>query len=716
MRSLLYSLLSLATVATTFAAEVPAETSASKSKDEASELKPDTIFNGVTVPAMRELEGDSLDQDISHGNWVVEFFSPYCGHCKRFAPTLQTLYEFYYTSKPIATKQENDEDSLNSFTRYYDFKFAKINCVAYSDACTAKGVTSYPTVVYFKDGKEVKKEIGDNDLAYMSKWMEEILESIRPGTRTKGGPKLPKVGAHSVETGPETQDEAKEKEEAVLSTTSPSSTEPAEPSWVEIARVTATPNPIGVSEQLTAEKFQKLVTNTLDPWFVKFYAPWCHHCQALQPNWAQMAREMKGKLNIGEVNCDVEKRLCKDAHVQGYPTLLFFRGGERVEYNGLRGIGDLLDFAEKSVDTASGVPDVDLESFKKLEETEEVIFVYLYDHATTTEDFQALERLTLSMIGHAKLVKTKDPKMSERFKISTWPRLAVSRDGKPSYYPPIAPKDMRDSRKILSWMKSVWLPIVPELTSSNAREIMDGKIVVLAILSRERRQQFDDARRELKNAALEWIDKQIHQFQLERQELRDAKELRIEEAEDRNDQRALRAAKGIRINTDELERKQVGFAWVDGVFWERWIRTTYGIDVKDGEKVIINDEDVGFLLPLKNCNSRLIIMQNHRYWDTTITGEPIRPSRTYILETISKVISNPPKIPSKSSTGTIESFFRNTRQFIGHHPWLSLGMAIGFVLAALLGRSRMRRRTVGYFHLEGKESLLGGMNGVGKKD
>jgi protein disulfide-isomerase len=44
---------------------------------------------------------------------------------------------------------------------------------------------------------------------------------------------------------------------------------------------------------------------------------------------------------------------------------------------------------------------------------------------------------------------------------------------------------------------------------------------------------------------------------------------------------------------DKSEQKEVGFAWVDGVFWERWIRTTYGIEVaKDGEKVVINDEDV----------------------------------------------------------------------------------------------------------------------------
>jgi hypothetical protein len=39
-------------------------------------------------------------------------------------------------------------------------------------------------------------------------------------------------------------------------------------------------------------------------------------------------------------------------------------------------------------------------------------------------------------------------------------------------------------------------------------------------------------------------------------------------------------------------RREVAFAWVDGVAWQRWIRTTYGIDVKDGERVIINDQDV----------------------------------------------------------------------------------------------------------------------------
>lgn len=515
-----------------------------------------------------------------------------------FKPTYQTAYEFYYTSKPIAS-QDDKGDSLNSFTRFYDFKFAKVDCMAFADLCAAQKIESYPSLIYFKNGKEVQREKGSKEMADLSTWIEQLLEAIRPGSRKEGGPKLPKPGAKSVETGPDTKEEVKEQEkkedehkQAVSSIAKASKTAPAK---IPKPTPTAVYNPSGVVEVLDTEKFEKLVTKTTEPWFIKFYAPWCHHCQELAPTWESMARQMRGKLNVGQVNCDVERKLCKDAKVRGYPTMLFFRGDEHIEYDGLRGLGDLLDYADKAVAVGAGVPDVRADQFKKMEETDEVIFTYFYDHATTSEDFQVLNRLTLNLVGKGKLVQTDDPELIKRFKISTFPRLIVSRDGKATEYPPTTPKEMRDTKNIMSWMKSVWLPLVPELTSSNARDIMDGKIVVLGILGREL-PEFKTLKREMKTAALEWIDKQETAFKLERQELRDAKQLRIEEAQDKGDERALRDAKMIRIDMDERERTQVGFAWVDGIFWERWIKTTYGVSVKEGgERVIINDEAVSLL-------------------------------------------------------------------------------------------------------------------------
>ncbi|PNS14649.1 hypothetical protein CAC42_1671 [Sphaceloma murrayae] len=636
-------------------------------------IKPST-FNGQEVPALKDIDGEKLDTLIAKGYWLVEFYSPYCHHCKAFAPTLHTLYELYYTS-PVPSPEDSDAPR-NSFTSYYDFHFGRVDCVAFGSACQAHEVGSFPTVLVLKDGKMVKKSVGAKSLKEMSEWLEEILQTIKPDSRPKKGLPLPKVGADHVDyesaDGPKKNEVESELDEEVSKGDKAGSKK--DKSKPKAPKPKAELNPNGRSTPLTAEDFQSKVTTTRDPWFIKFYTKWCPHCQALAPTWHSMARDMKGKLNIGEVDCEVEKRLCKDVHVQGYPTLLYFQGGERIEYSGLRGLGDLLNFASKAVSAGEGVKDVTASEFAEMEKTEEVIFLYMYDHATTSEDFEALERLLLSLIGRARLVKSKDAKLYKRFKISTWPRLLVSRDGKPSYYTPLSPRDMRDFRKVLGWMRSVWQPIVPEVTAANAKEIMANKLVVLGILSRERADEFVIAKREIKNAALEWIDKQTQAFQLERQELRDAKQLRIEEAEDRNDQRALRNAKSIRINMEDIERKEVAFAWVDGVFWERWIRTTYGISVKDGERVVVNDEE------------------NHRYWDTTITGNPIVPSRTSILETLPKIVASPPKISPKSTASFFGHIYFTLRHAFASHPVLSTA-ALLILLAVLAVYARSARRS-----------------------
>ncbi|KAH0497078.1 hypothetical protein TgHK011_004412 [Trichoderma gracile] len=649
-------------------------------EDEAENAPAPTYFDSVMVPPLTELTPDNFEKEASKTKWLlVKHYSPYCHHCISYAPTFQTTYEFYYTSKP-----EGAGDT--SFTDFYDFKFAAVNCIAYSDLCVENGVKLYPTTILYENGKEVKTVTGGQNITFLSGLIEEALEKSKPGSRPKSLA-LPQPGD-------------KERPKSESETTSRSAIEEKKPK-----KPVATPNEDGVSVSLTAENFQRLVTMTQDPWFIKFYAPWCPHCQDMAPTWEQLAKSMKGKLNIGEVNCDKESRLCKDVGARAFPTILFFKGGERSEYEGLRGLGDFIKYAENAVDLASGVPDVDLAAFKALEQKEDVIFVYFYDHATTSEDFNALERLPLSLIGHAKLVKTKDPAMYERFKITTWPRFMVSREGRPTYYPPLTPNAMRDTHQVLDWMRSVWLPLVPELLVTNARQIMDNKIVVLGVLNRDDQESFQGALREMKSAANEWMDRQIQEFQLERKKLRDAKQMRIEEAEDRDDERALRAAKAIHIDMNNSGRREVAFAWVDGVAWQRWIRTTYGIDVKDGERVIINDQD------------------SRKYWDSTVTGNYILVSRTSILETLDKVVYTPQALKPKLTISSFEKIFFDIRVSFTEHPYLTLGCIVGIafgVFSWLRGRSRRGR---GHFRLEDsisirdfKDGFLGGSNGNTKAD
>ncbi|KAL4745255.1 hypothetical protein BDW72DRAFT_186953 [Aspergillus terricola var. indicus] len=726
---LTWSLLSLFSIPT-FAAPSDGTISAQRLVKRAdSDGSSPTLFNGVEVPPMKELTPENFAETIKDGYWFIKQYSPACPHCIAIAPTWQTLYEFYYTSNPLsaASTKQSDSRSLNSFEGFYNFHFAAMNCLAYGDLCKKLEIGGYPTFSLYHDGKQVEQYEGKKTLEAFSEYIEEKLEAIKPGSRPAKGLKLPEPGDKGVDTranpdtaaskdkDPEAGVKAGEKhnEKAAQQAAEMALENPTNervPTSKSKQKAKAPVNPQGISVPLTAESFQKLVTPSDEPWFIKFYAPWCHHCQALAPNWAQMAKEMQHTLNIGEVNCEVERRLCKDARVTAFPTMYFFRGTEKVEYNGLRGLGDLVSYAKKAVEIRNGVQDVDAESFKALEETEDVIFLYFYDHATVSEDFEALERLALPLIGHAKLVKTDSAALAERFRISTWPRLLVSRSGRANYYNPIAPRDMRDIRQILNWMQTVWLPIVPELTASNARDLMDGKFVVLGILSRSRANEFVEAKRELKNAALEWMDKQVQLFQLERQELRDAKQLRIEEAEDRNDQRALRAAKNMHVSIREDDKKQVRFAWVDGDFWERWLRTTYGIDVGKGERVIINDQD------------------NRRYWDTASSGASIMASRTSILETIPLVIANPPKLTPKSTIGTFESIFFVSHAFITGHPILFVILLILSIAGVTyVARGRAHKRGVrggilgiagnagGFLQLDGKEGLLNG-GSTGKVD
>jgi protein disulfide-isomerase len=221
------------------------------------------------------------------------------------------------TSNPLPESKSKPEpgsdSSLNSFTKYYDFHFASLDCVAFADKCKALGIKAFPTMALYRNGEQFDVFKGKKTMEGLSEYVEQALERIKPGSRPRGKIALPKPEAKEgklvvlpSESG--TEGSGGDKPAAVPETPSASKTKPED-------KPRAPANPHGTSVPLSAESFLRLVTATQDPWFIKFYAPWCSHCQALAPAWHQMAKEMKDKLNIGEVNCELEKRLCKDARV-----------------------------------------------------------------------------------------------------------------------------------------------------------------------------------------------------------------------------------------------------------------------------------------------------------------------------------------------------------------------------------------------------------------
>ena len=72
--------------------------------------------------------------------------------------------------------------------------------------------------------------------------------------------------------------------------------------------------------------FESRIITTENPWFIKFFAPWCPHCQHMADEWEQLHEKHMDHLNVGSVDCttDAGKGLCKAFNIRGFPTLIYF--------------------------------------------------------------------------------------------------------------------------------------------------------------------------------------------------------------------------------------------------------------------------------------------------------------------------------------------------------------------------------------------------------
>jgi len=106
--------------------------------------------------------------------------------------------------------------------------------------------------------------------------------------------------------------------------------------------------------ELSGDNFDRLVfrpTNRAS--FIKFYAPWCQHCQKLAPDWKAVEKkhELKSNILVGSVDCsdgpEGRNPLCDKYRAMSLPTLMFFHPPSRLgsTYEGNKTKADLLAFA-----------------------------------------------------------------------------------------------------------------------------------------------------------------------------------------------------------------------------------------------------------------------------------------------------------------------------------------------------------------------------------
>eukprot|EP00584_Thalassiosira_punctigera_P009036 CAMPEP_0172529854 /NCGR_PEP_ID=MMETSP1067-20121228/3809_1 /TAXON_ID=265564 ORGANISM="Thalassiosira punctigera, Strain Tpunct2005C2" /NCGR_SAMPLE_ID=MMETSP1067 /ASSEMBLY_ACC=CAM_ASM_000444 /LENGTH=337 /DNA_ID=CAMNT_0013313977 /DNA_START=29 /DNA_END=1042 /DNA_ORIENTATION=+ len=91
---------------------------------------------------------------------------------------------------------------------------------------------------------------------------------------------------------------------------------------------------------------------------LKFFAPWCHHCQEMKPDWDRLERTYSGNagLLVAEVDCTGHGfSLCTEYEVRSYPAIKYGDPTDLRHYAGKRDFDSLKKFADENVVPACGV-------------------------------------------------------------------------------------------------------------------------------------------------------------------------------------------------------------------------------------------------------------------------------------------------------------------------------------------------------------------------
>lgn len=147
----------------------------------------------------------------------------------------------------------------------------------------------FPTIKFFGNDKSKPQDFnGGRDADSIRKWaLDQTVNQVN--SRTKSGKSKSSSSSSSSSSGP-----ASDKDVKVLSDAT----------------------------------FDGAVLKSKDIWMVEFYAPWCGHCKALEPEWNEAARTLKGKVKLAKVDATENQALAQRFGIQGYPTILYWNYGE----------------------------------------------------------------------------------------------------------------------------------------------------------------------------------------------------------------------------------------------------------------------------------------------------------------------------------------------------------------------------------------------------
>jgi thioredoxin domain-containing protein 5 len=213
-----------------------------------------------------KLTDATFDEKTKTGIWVVKFFAPWCGHCKKLAPEWETY----------------------AILANHIYNVAEVDCTIEKELANRFSIRGYPTIKMFEDGKFIADVNTQRTCRDFIMFIERTAKADVRG----------KVGLHRKQT---TDDQPLSSSEI--------KTKPS-PGVVKLDE----------TEFLTA-------TNT-GHWLVKFSGQPCNEkpCEVLTKIWENLGSISKAvvnpKFSVAEVDCSKSKSTCDTFGIVDYPTIL----------------------------------------------------------------------------------------------------------------------------------------------------------------------------------------------------------------------------------------------------------------------------------------------------------------------------------------------------------------------------------------------------------
>ena len=78
-----------------------------------------------------------------------------------------------------------------------------------------------------------------------------------------------------------------------------------------------------------------------------FKADWCGHCQNFKPIWNQLKKKYKKDFEFIEMDSETNKKEFLDWGIQGFPTIIFRKNSDAVEYGDNRDLKSISKFCDE---------------------------------------------------------------------------------------------------------------------------------------------------------------------------------------------------------------------------------------------------------------------------------------------------------------------------------------------------------------------------------